>query len=1002
MGFKIFHENPDILHVGTTPNRSYYIPAKTASEAFSKQSDKQVFLNGTWSFRYYPSFADAAGKNGEDFLCFDEDEMDDIPVPSCWQNHGYDRHNYTNVCYAIPYDPPYVPYENPCGLYVKHVEITEEDLAQRNFLNFEGVDSCFYLWINDSFAGYSQVSHNTSEFEITELLQTGDNTITVLVLKWCDGTYLEDQDKLRMSGIFRDVYLLQRPQSFLQDFFIKTDFSDNFDHARINVELTAEGDTETKAKLFAPCGTAIAEAVSANGVVSFEIDNPVLWNAEAPAQYKLLLETNGEFIAQSVGLRKIEVKNGVVYLNGMNIKFKGANRHDSDPVTGYTISRKQALKDLFLMKQHNINAVRTSHYPNAPWFTELCSELGFYVIGESDLEMHGVVAFFGRGTEETYSTLAEDPVFEKSILDRIQRNVLRDKNQASVVMWSLGNEAGYGENFVKAAKWIHGFDSSRLVHYEGENAMPMPGKTPDVSVLDLFSRMYASTEQIDEYFADKKNTRPFIQCEFIHAMGNGPGDIEDYIQQIYKYDGFCGGFAWEWCDHAVYGGTTPDGKKIYRYGGDFGDKHNDGNFCMDGLVYPDRTPHTGLIEYKNCLRPVRAVLNAEKNTATITNKLDFLSLKDVVSIECTLLQNGETVETVTVDTPDILPHQSAEIALPAAVQDIIDENCDITVVLEYFALNDTEFYDEGYSLGFDELILKEIKLSGADIASGNVSYEADSRNITVFGDNFRYEFDRSTGLFRTLSRKNRGFLTAPMEWNIFRAPTDNDRNIRNEWETVGYDRSVIRVYSSDVSVCEKGAVCITAEIGIAAVYIKKFIAISAKWIIDGVGQIHADINAARNMDFPFLPRFGIRMFMPKDFGTAEYYGYGPYESYIDKRRASRLGIFASSVADMHEDYLKPQENGSHYGCRNISLTDGIFALTAKATSAPLSFNASEYTQEELTEKMHNYEIEKCGDTVFCLDYRQSGIGSASCGPALKEKYQLCEENIRFAFTLELE
>lgn len=995
MSFEKFHENPQVLHIGCAPCRSYYIPATSEEEALHGDSPRKTLLNGDWGFRYFSSFTEAAGKDGSGFLCFDEEEMDIIPVPSCWQNHGYDRHNYINVRYPVPYDPPYVPEENPCGLYVRHVELDENDLSFRSFLNFEGVDSCFYLWVNDSFVGYSQVSHSTSEFEITDLLLQGDNCIAVLVLKWCDGTYLEDQDKLRMSGIFRDVYLLQRQQNFVRDFFVQTKFENGFNRAEIQISLSLSGEAAVSAKLFAPDGALIGETVALDDRLSFKVEEPQLWNAESPLLYKLLITCGGEYIAQDVCVRQIEVKDGIVLLNGTAIKFKGVNRHDSDPVTGYTISREQACRDLELMKQHNINAVRTSHYPNAPWFPELCSHMGFYLIAESDIEAHGVVSFMGRDTGgTTYATIAEDPQFRAAILDRVQRNVERDKNHGSVVIWSLGNESGYGENFVAAAKWIEGYDPSRLIHFESEH-YTLSNHNPDISPLHLYSRMYASTEDIDRYFADPGNIRPFIQCEFVHAMGNGPGDIEDYMEQIYRYDGFCGGFVWEWCDHAVYGGRTPDGRVIYRYGGDFGDVHNDGNFCMDGLVYPDRRVHTGLLEYKNCIRPIRAAYNKDDKTITLKNMLDFTDVNTFADISYDICENGEAVYTGRYESISAAPHSTVTLPLPA---DLPDEG-DVTMILRYDAKEDGPFYDKGYPLGFDELILCEAEKELILHPAGHVEIEENETLISLTGKDFRYELSKHTGLWTMLNHHNHSYLKEPIQWNIFRAPTDNDATIRQQWSACGYDRMMTRVYSCSAQSRTNGSAVITAKLGMAAVSIKKFIDISVEWITSGDGKILCGMDVRKSPDFPYLPRFGLRMFLQKTFSNTEYFGYGPYESYIDKRRASYLGVFSSDVRDMHEDYIKPQENGSHYGCRYVTVTDGVFALRASAAK-PFCFNTSYYKQEELSSKMHNYELEEADCTVFCLDYHQSGVGSNSCGPALKEKYRLNETDFRFEFLLE--
>lgn len=567
-------------------------------------------LSGEWYFKYYESFADTF-KNAfftdddENGLDIDENNMSIVEVPAVWQSYGVDKHQYTNIRYPFPYDPPFVPEDNPCGLYIKHFEISDEELRFKSYLNFEGVDSCFYLWVNCEFAGYSQVSHSTSEFDISDLLNEGDNEIAVLVLKWCDGSYLEDQDKLRMSGIFRDVYVLFRPENHLRDYFIKTKLSDNYSHADVKIELDKIGEVDVACELYDADGVMIAEAEEENGSLNLSLDSPELWSAETPYLYTLLIYAGTEIIPQSLGIDEVKVKNGVVLWNGQKIKIKGVNRHDSDPVTGYTISEEQALRDLTLMKQHNINAIRTSHYPNAPWFLQLCSEMGFYVIAEADLESHGAATCFGGYDLDHYSALAVEPMFKKAILDRSQRSVIRDKNNACIFAWSLGNESGWGENLENAARWVKSYDPSRLLHYENCHVEAY-GRKNDTSMLDLYSHMYWPTEKIDEYFSTTAIKTPFIQCEYIHAMGNGPGDISDYMERFWKYDGFVGGFVWEWCDHAVYGGRTPDNRDIYRYGGDNGEFPHDGNFCMDGLVYPDRTPHTGLLEYKQAIRPLSA------------------------------------------------------------------------------------------------------------------------------------------------------------------------------------------------------------------------------------------------------------------------------------------------------------------------------------------------------------------------------------------------------------
>ena len=993
-----FHEDPQILHVGTCPIRSYYLPFADEEESHTGVSSRVFSLNGEWAFRYFESFGQAV--DPEEGLCFDEEEMGSIPVPSCWQNHGYGRHMYTNVRYPFPVDPPYVPDENPCGLYVRHFELEEKDQEARWFLNFEGVDSCFYLWVNGEFAGYSQVSHATSEFELTELLQEGDNTLAVLVLQWCDGSYLEDQDKLRMSGIFRDVYLIARPQAFLRDYFVKESFAPDFSHAQVTVELMPEGKLDLTASLYAPDGTLVGTCEHPKDSAVLEVPAPVLWNAEHPAQYTLVLETPDECIVQMVGLRKIEVVDGVVYLNGVNIKFRGVNRHDSDPVTGYTISREQALLDLALMKRHNVNAIRTSHYPNAPWFLQMCSEYGFYVIGEADMESHGMAMRTGLHSLENYADAADDPQFGEAILDRMQRSVIRDKNNAAVVIWSLGNESGWGENFEAAGRWAKEYDPSRLLHYENFLTYHKARK-PDFSMLDLYSRMYAPLDQVRDYFAGKDldenlpdKKLPFIQCEYIHAMGNGPGDAEDYQQLIMEYDGFCGGFVWEWCDHAVYGGTTPDNRPIYRYGGDFGEFPHDGNFCMDGLVYPDRTPHTGLLEYKNVIRPIRARrAEGKADTFILHNYLDFTNAEDFLTVSYEISQDGEVLYGGDLELPHLPPHGEAEVVLPA-----LPEGGVCTLLLSYSTKAAGDFCTAGHALGFDEIVLHDEPFFLDAPAEGPVELEETRDAVVLTGEKFRYVFNKHTGLFDSLVWQNRNYLEKPMGWNLYRAPTDNDQYIRHQWELAGYHRPTVKVYGVQVSRLENGGACVTCQLSIAALTVSPFLRVEAQWAIDAQGRIDASLDCRRDGRFPWLPRFGVRLFMPKDFASVEYFGYGPYESYQDKHQASHLGVYAQAVDAMHEDYLKPQENSSHWGCRYVTLTDGAYSLTA-SSETPFSMNVSSYTQEELAEKKHNYELTKCGQTVVCLDYKMSGVGSNSCGPELLSQYRLEEEEFAFRFTL---
>lgn len=1008
MNIPKYYEDPSILHVGTADNRAYYIPSSPSYKRdtyLSKDSDRLLLLNGDWKFKYYDSISDV--NDGFYSLDFCTQNYDTIPVPSVWQNHGYDRHQYTNVAYPFPFDPPYVPHDNPCGIYHTTFILDESSSNLQNFINFEGVDSCFYLWVNGAFVGYSQVSHSTSEFDISNFVQIGSNKLTILVLKWCDGSYLEDQDKFRMSGIFRDVYILSRPVDHIRDYFVKTTLDEDFATANITIDIdySTPSATQCQYTLEDREGNILVTG-TASDQITLSIDNPILWNSETPYLYTLTLLTESEKIVEKIGLRQIEIKNGVVYVNGMNIKFKGVNRHDSDPLTGAYVSVENMLTDLALMKQHNINAIRTSHYPNDPIFTQLCDYYGFYVIDEADVEIHGTNTIYGGGPRETFGLIAQDPRFNESIMDRVQRLVIRDQNRPCVLIWSLGNESGYGESFEEAGRWIKTYDPSRLTHYES-SIYETGGHVNDTSMLDLYSRMYPSTEEIPTYFTDPNNTKPYILCEFIHAMGNGPGDAEDYFKLIYEYDGLCGGFVWEWCDHALYVGKTADGKKRYGYGGDFGEFPHDGNFCVDGLVYPDRRPHTGLIEYKNVIRPVRITATDIANGRfTLRNTLDFTNLKDYLYLTYEVTQDGKVITSGIIGDDSVLdipPHTEKEIQLTYTPPTLGSCYIKITMVQK----NDLDFTLTGHILGFEqfaipaeaklhtritELVAQEVS------APSNLQVEELGKHIIISSPKFRYTYNTHTGIWDSLICNHKELISGPMTYNIWRAPTDNDRNIRSKWQRCGYDRIIPRSYSTTIDHTPDGVILRT-ELSISAIVIQRILTLTATWTISASGSIQCSMDVTKNPDVPFLPRFGIRMFLPQDVQNTEYYGYGPYESYIDKHHASYIGTFTDKVSNMHEDYIKPQENSSHYHCAYVALTNDYAGGLLAYSVDNFSFNASCYTQEELTSKAHNYELIKSDHTVLCLDYMQSGIGSNSCGPGLLPQYQLNAEHFIFNFTL---
>ena len=1025
------YENLSVLHENTMPERAYYIPASREMGSLVENrscSDRFQLLNGDWKFRYYDSIYDLTEHFYE--AGFDTAHYDTIPVPSCWQNHGYDKHQYTNTRYPFPIDPPYVPAENPCGTYVYDFAYSKDPAAPGVYLNFEGVDSCFYVWLNGKYVGYSQVSHSTSEFDVSDFLEEGNNRLAVLVLKWCDGSYFEDQDKFRMSGIFRDVYLLKRPVQGIFDYFLTNELAttNNLvttnklvttskligDRAIVRIALTYLDRPEAvSAAVYDESGQCAAsfEGIPEDGNIIMELQNPVLWNAEVPYLYRVVLSCQGEVITERMGIRDICVRDGVVLVNGVKIKFRGTNRHDSDPVTGFTLSTEQMKTDLLLMKQHNMNCIRTSHYPNAPQFYQLCDEYGFFVIDEADNESHGIAnAYMEDFSWENRAMrwsrpIADNPDFTESTVDRTKRCVHRDKNRPSVVIWSMGNECGYGCTFEAALKWTKEYDPTRLTHFESARHAPRDKKY-DFSNLDLHSRMYPSLEEIHEYFAGTPD-KPFIMCEYCHAMGNGPGDLEDYFNVIQQYDGACGAFVWEWCDHAIDLGRTEEGKKKYAYGGDHQEYPHDGNFCMDGLVYPDRRPHTGLIEFKNVHRPARAAaFYQDKKEIVLHNYMDFVDLKDYLTITYEINCDGRVLMSSTIEEeniPSIPPHQEGTLTLDYEIPSA--GKCWLKI--SYFQKKETPFLPAGSFLGFDELPLLNTdgrNQSAAELltvkpadSAGSLQVNESGRYLTVSGDAFTYTYNKLTGLWEDMVYLNTRILEQPMEYNIWRAPTDNDRNIKNTWIRANFDKTVTRAYETSYEIKEN-TVILETMLSISAIFTQRILDISAKWTILPCGRMDVKLDVRKNPDFPMLPRFGLRLFLPKNMKQAAYYGLGPYESYIDKRRASFHDLFRCDVTALHEDYIRPQENGSHDDCDYVTLTGPGYSLTAVSEKA-FSFNASVYTQEELTAKAHNYELTPSPYTVLCLDYRQNGIGSNSCGPALREEYRFDEESFGFEISL---
>lgn len=996
-----YHEDISKLHVNMMKRRSYYIPFVDTNEALTvKDRNKQnnfFSLNGKWKFNYFNSLQLIKEVNDINEINFPTT----MEVPSVWQVNGYDYNQYTNVKYPIPYNPPFVPKDNPCAVYQKEFDFKISPEKYDYNINFEGVDSCFYFWINGTFVGYSQISHSISEFDITPLLVNGKNTITVLVLKWCDGTYFEDQDKFRMSGIFRDVYILKRSKSRILDYKVIPTINVLDKEGKISVEiLSTIGNPNIKYTLINPNNDKISSGNIENNNLQIDIKDIELWSAESPSLYTLLLETENEVIKERIGMREVKIENAVLKINNVPIKLKGVNHHDSSPTKGYVVAYDDLILDLKLMKECNINSIRASHYPKSPIFYELCDEYGFYVMNEADIETHGVVELYGKGYLDNYNMIADDKTYENVIIDRIDSSIVPFKNRSCIFMWSLGNESGFGVNFESGAKYAKELDTTRPVHYEGAYYASKERKN-DFSNLDVISRMYPSLEEIEDYFKNGID-KPFILCEYAHAMGNGPGGLIEYDDLIQNHDEFAGAYVWEWCDHAILIHESEDGKKAYGYGGDFGEENHDGNFCVDGLVYPDRKPHTGLLEYKNINRPIRALEFDQANKKVkLKNMLNFTNANEVLDINYKVLLDGEVILVDKLILESLNPQEEKWYKLniselPVGI---------ITILIESSIKYDHSLYKKGTILGHDQFIIKNEatniesvnKLTQITNDEEKLNVEESINKIKITNSRLTYVYNKNTGTFEFIESLGEVFIDNPLEFVIWRSPTDNDRKIKNDWIEAGFNQITTYVYNTEIKEYSN-KLEIVSFLSLIPPYREKVVDVTVTWTIYPCGLINCNIEANKNMKTPYLPRFGVELKLNKSYENVNYFGFGPYENYIDKNSSCYLGRFNSKVSEMHEDYIKPQENGSHHFCREVSINNNSGKLYILSEN-DFAFNASHFSIYQLTNTSHNFDLNEENFTYLIVDYKQSGIGSNSCGPDLPEEYRLNEEKFSYNFYL---
>lgn len=1002
-------QNLNVLGRNRLPAHATLIPFESEKKAVQGErglSDYFKLLSGTWDFKY----ADAAAKAPKGFEKdgFDTSDWDSIPVPGCWQFFGYDIKNYLNMDVPFSIMAPQIPYENPTGCYKREFTVPENWADKRIILVFDGVCNSFNLWINGTFAGYSQGSHLPSEFDITDMLRDGKNTIAVEVYKFSWSTYIETQDMFNFSGIFRDVYLLAKEDGGVSDVKITSELADGFGSAELCAEVLSNGGYDINVTLYDGDEKIYSETKKADGKTVFktEIANPKLWSAEKPNLYTMVTSVikdgkTAEAYKNNVGIKKIEIKDAVFYVNGKNIKVKGVNRHDTNTDKGYAVSRDDMIKDIVLMKQHNINTVRTSHYPNDPFWLDLCDTYGLYVIDEADLETHCFA------TVGDWAKISNDPAWKYAYIDRAERMYERDKNHPSIIMWSLGNEAGNGQNHRAMAAWIREHDLSIPIHYEraAKKADDYYEEKYADDYVDVFSRMYASVDFCDEIGKQTDSTTPFLQCEYAHAMGNGPGSLADYWDIFYKYDKILGGCVWEWADHGMR--EFENGKETFKYGGDYGDFPNDGVFCCDGLCTPDREPHTGLLEYKRIIQPVNAkAKDIQNGIVTITNTYDMSDLSHLCG-KWELLCDGVSVQSGEIADFNTEPHDSRDIKIDYDAG-ALKENCEYFLNLSFSLKYDTPWAKAGHVVAYSQLkvpssVIREKKRTATGIETAESDFE-----ITIETSDVIYTFDKLGGTLSSINFRGKELLDKGPKLNVWWAPTDNDyqfgNGIEKKWYGCRLDK--LQHYVREVRLAkadEKSAVVeISVIVGPPSYYAPFNVAYTYEVFASGEVELTTDIKIGKineNDTLPRLAKIGLQMVLAKGSDRLDWYGRGPHESYSDKKESALIALYGGSVKDQEEFYVRPQENGNKSDVRWAAVTDmfgkGIFADSDEV----LNISAHKYTDEMLTKADHIHELGRIEETVFNIDYKVSGLGSGSCGPETLEKYWVKPKDTCFTVRL---
>lgn len=959
-------------------------------------------LNGVWKFM----FLDAPEYSPEGFFNsdFDVTKMDDITVPGNWQLQGYGKMHYSDLWYNFPINPPYVPTENPTGIYKRTFFVEENYRDKKIIIRFCGVDSAYHLWINGKEVGYSKVARNESEFDITDLIRVGEeNDVTVRVYQWSDGTYLEDQDMWWESGIFRDVELIGVPKDGINDYKVIADLDDEYKNGIFKVEAFLR--TTKEVNVTFELVDAGENTVFTKTVVAKEgkacIDEVIAdvnhWTAETPYLYKLFMtvEDDGqivEVIPQNVGFRNIRLNGETFLVNGVAIKFKGVNRHDYSPQNGRVVSREEIEKDIILMKQFNINAIRTSHYPNSYYLYDLCDEYGMYLIAETDLECHG---FELTGD---YKWITDDPSWELAYVSRMTRMIERDKNHPAIIFWSLGNESAFGCNFRKMTDVAHEMDPTRLVHYEGDF---------DVESADVYSTMYTWIENPKKPYLMKdiieKSKKPHVHCEYCHAMGNGPGNLKDYQDLVYAHDKLQGGFVWEWFDHGIES-FTESGEKYYRYGGDFGDDPSNKDFCIDGLIMPDRTPSPGLYEYKKVIEPITTTaVDIQKGIINLLSRYDFANL-DRFNLVYKVMEDDVILQTGFMAVPSIEARANKDITLPYDLSAIkVKPGAHYYVNISYQLREDTSYASSGHELATAQFELPLYKEGIVVRPEGILNVEKEHTTLHVKGANFSLDFNLVNGNLMNIVRDGMQVLSKGPRLTLWRAPISNDMEIIDKLKKVYFlhleHEVVMNIdYHMEGNILKVEVDTINSTTNSAWHFKTKYVYTvcpSGDILIDVEGTPSGRVDLAPDM----LPRIGVSMHLDKSMEHVRYFGMGPGENYADSKEAAQMGLYANTVDGLFTNYVIPQENGNHMGCKWVSMTNDRGMGLLASTEGDFNFSASWYEDKDLDDAKHTCDLVKRDYIVFNVDYKQNALGTNSCGQWQLDKYRAKFEDFKLSFRL---